>query len=86
MVLTRLNTTAILCDVTKQISKLTLQDLKLSRANHAYTYSSTQITKAIIKPTLTNTSSRSTTSTESSTQKSIKNFAKLKTVDLVRHE
>jgi len=63
--------------VTKQISKLTLQDLKLSRINHAYTCSSVQIAKVIIKLTPTNTLSRSTTSTESDIKKSIKNFAKV---------
>ena len=77
MILIRLNTTAISYGVIKQISKLILQDLKLSRTNYAYTCLSTQITKMIIKLTLTNTFSGSTASTGSSIQKSIKNFMKV---------
>jgi len=84
MVLIKPNTTAILHGVTKQISKLTFWDLKLSRTNHAHTCSSTQIVKAIIKLTLTNVFSRSITSTGSGTWKSIKNFTKVENSQFIQ--
>jgi len=51
--------------------------------NHAHTYSSAQIAKAIIKLTPTNALSGSTASTESNTQKSIKNFTKVENSQFV---
>ena len=77
-------TTAISCGIIKQISKLILQDLKLSRMNYAYTFLSTQIAKMIIKLTLTNTFSGSTALTGSSIQKSIKNFMKVENSQFIQ--
>jgi len=78
MVLIRPNTTVNSCGIIKQISKLTLQDLRLSMVNYVLINLSVQIAEKIIRLTQINASSESTTLIESGMQKSIKSFATVK--------
>jgi len=78
MVLIRPNTTVNSCGIIKQISKLTLQDLRLSMVNYVLINLSVQIAEKIIRLTQINASSESTTLIESGMQKSIKSFAIVK--------
>ena len=74
MVLIRPNTTVNSYGIVKWISKLTLQNLRLSMMNYVLIYSSVQIVEEINRLTQINAPSENTTSTGSGMQKSIKSF------------
>jgi len=74
MVCIKQSTTVISCSVARFTLRLTLQDLKLNKENCAYTLSSAQTAKVIIKLTQTYVCSGNIISTENSIPKSIKNF------------
>jgi len=86
MVPINLNITITLLGIIKQIPRIILLDLKLSKANCAPTLSSVWTAKVIIRQNLTNVLSRDINSIRNSIQRNIKNFMRTEDINLFNCE